>query len=366
MQQADRMQAVAVTPGRAGSARLVEVPQPAAPGPGEALVRVLQAGVCGTDVEITGGLYGAAPAGDDFLILGHESFGVVEDVGPDVHDLAPGDYVAAMVRHPDDCPNCRRGEWDMCIKGDYRERGIRGLHGFMRPYYVERTSHLVLVPAARRTLGVLMEPLSIVEKGLAQIARIQDRMHWEPTTAVVLGAGPIGLLATAVFRVSGYRTFTVARTPRPNSRADLVEQMGAVYLSTQETPVSELGRALGQIDVILEATGNGAVAFEAVHSLGTNGILCLTSVTPGDRRVEVPADTVNMRLVLGNMAVFGAVNANRSHFEQGVRHLEMFEQLWPGVIARLITHRFPLADFAAALEQQQDRESIKVVLDLAG
>lgn len=359
-------QAVAVTPGVAGSVRLVSAPRQDGPGPGEVLVRVLQVGVCGTDVEITNGLYGQAPPGADFLVLGHESFGVVEQVGPGVVGLLPGDYVAAFVRRPDDCLNCRNGQWDMCIEGGYREHGIKGLHGFMRPAYIERPEYLVRTPPAVAQIGVLMEPLSIAEKGLAQLRRIQERLRWEPRTVLVLGAGPVGLLATAVFRAEGFQVFTAALGPAPNRRADLVEQMGAGYLNTQETPVRELGRRLGRIDIIFEATGNSAVAFEALESLSTNGILCLASVTPGDRRTEVPTDLLNLQMVLGNKVVFGTVNANRSHFEAGAQHLEQFQQLWPGTIAQFITHRFPLREFEAALRQQRDRDSIKVALDLTG
>lgn len=358
------MPAVVVTPRRPKSARIANVPRPE-PAPGEALVRVLHVGICGTDAEIIAGLYGDAPPGNEQLVLGHESFGVVEALGSGTEGVAVGDYVTGIVRHPDGCPNCLRGEWDMCQWDGFTERGIRGLDGFMRPLYTETPEFLVPAPPSVAEIGVLLEPLSIIEKAAAQIAVIQRRVYWEPRTAVVLGAGPVGLLAAAVFRLQGLDTVVVATTPMPNPRADIAEALGARYISTRAVPIPKLEAHLGQrIDIILEATGNSAVAMDALGILGTNGVLCLTSITGGNRRVEIPADVINQRLVLGNMAVFGTVNANRGHYEAAVRDLAGFQERWPGVIERIISHHVPLRDFSEALDIYNSRDGIKVVLDV--
>src|ERR1700756_2361562 len=97
------MKAVSVFPGKPNSVHVAELPKPSldeVPGGRGVLVRVLRVGIDGTDREINAAEYGAAPPGDDYLILGHESFGRVEAVGSDVTELAPGDYVVASVRRP--------------------------------------------------------------------------------------------------------------------------------------------------------------------------------------------------------------------------------------------------------------------------
>lgn len=357
------MKAVAVTPGEKRSAALREVPVPA-PGEGEVLVRVLEVGIDGTDAEIDEGLYGEAPAGEDHLIIGHESLGRVEKAGAGVEDLGPGDLVAATVRRPGGCLNCRAGESDMCLDGDYTERGITGRHGFMAEAYVERPEFLVKVPPAFRRFAVLLEPLSIVEKGIAHGFEIQRRLTWEPRTALVLGAGTFGLLAALVLSHLGLEV-TLASREEPDAlgpKRDLLEEMGARYRSTAADPISELPRRLGNIDLIFEATGSSQVAFQAMKILGVNGVLCLTGITGGDRIIEVPADQINLGLVLGNKVVFGSVNAHRRHFELGLRHFGELERKWPGLLSRFITERLPLVAFREGLDRRRDH--VKVVLEV--
>src|SRR5918997_1625809 len=194
------MRAVVVTPGQAGSGRLEDVPDPV-PGAGEALVEVLEVGVCGTDLEILGAHYGTAPPGDDYLIIGHENFGRVLEA-PEGSAFKAGDLVACEVRRPDPvpCGACAAGRQDLCTNGGFRERGISSIHGFMAELYAEVPGHLIRVPAAVEHVGVLMEPLSVVEKGVNEAIAIQRRLPWEPREAVVTGAGPIGLMATFLLR----------------------------------------------------------------------------------------------------------------------------------------------------------------------
>lgn len=353
------MKAIAVTPGVANSAQLVELAQPH-PGPGEVSVRVLEVGICGTDRELNTGLYGEAPKGDSYLVIGHEALGEVAAVGEGGADFVPGDLVVPMVRRPDGCPNCQAGEWDMCLWGNYTERGIKGRHGFAAEYFTERPEYLIKLPPELRTFGVLLEPLSIVEKAIAQAFRIQQRLRWEPRQALVLGVGPIGLLATALLRLRGLKTYTLATGPQTGLRASLAQELGAEYAAAGEMPIEEAGKRLGNLDIIIEATGASSVAFGAMAALGTNGVLALTGVSAGHRRLEVPADAINLSLVLGNKAVFGTVNANRSHFLHGVSDLAQIEARWPGWLARLITRRFPLEAFDQALPHLRD--DMKTVL----
>lgn len=356
------MKAVVVVPGVPGSATLREVPT-LAPGPGEVLVRVAEVGIDGTDTEIDEGLYGEAPLGESFLIIGHEALGQVERIGARVGGVQPGDLVVATVRRPGGCPNCRAGESDMCLDGDYTERGIKGRHGFMAEYYAEAPAHLVPVPPGFKAFAVLLEPLSIAEKAVAQAFAIQRRMLWEPRQALVLGTGTIGLLVALLLRNLGLEVMAVGlESPDvPSVRQKLLWTVGARYVSSAITPILKLPATLGRIDLVIEATGSSQVAFDAMQILGRNGVLCLLGITGGDRTIAVPGDRINLETVLGNKVVFGSVNANRRHFELGVRHFAEFEQRWPGLLSRFITKRLPLMAFREGLASR--REHIKVVLE---
>jgi threonine dehydrogenase-like Zn-dependent dehydrogenase len=356
------MRAVAVTPLRAGSARQVELPVPTVTR-GTALMRVLEVGIDGTDTEINSGLYGEAPPGFDFLVIGHEALSVVEAVGEGVSGFAPGDLVVSTVRRPDDCPNCQAGESDMCVFGKYTERGIRAAHGYMGEYYAETPAFMVRIPPALRPFAVLLEPLSIVEKATFQAWKIQERMLWQPKRAVVLGAGPIGILGTILLRLRGLEVHVYAKSPGDALQARILQSLGASYESVADHPVMGIKDELGQIDFILEATGSSEVAFEAMAQLGMNGALCLTGVSGGNRSIVIPADVINLQMVLGNRLAFGSVNANRRYFEMGVQHFQQAERQWPGIFERLITRRVPFDGFMSALDRRP--EDIKTLLTIA-
>jgi threonine dehydrogenase-like Zn-dependent dehydrogenase len=341
------MKAVAVVPGVRDSLHIRDVPEPRA-ADDEALVRVLETGVCGTDVDINQGLFGDAPPGSDFLILGHENLGVVESAAG---LLRAGDLVVATVRRPcpDACPACRVDQSDMCLTGNYTERGIKSLHGFMAARYVETPRYLIRVPEALRKLAVLLEPMSVVEKGIEQAWRIQQRLPWEPRRAIVLGAGPIGMLAAAVLRLRGLEVTACAREPSGLTKDQHLAAAGIRYVSTSETPLDELAERVGLADVVFEATGAPEVVFPATLLLERNGVCVLVSVTLGDKPVEVDAADWNQHMLIGNRLVFGTVNAGRGHFETGGRDLQAAEERWPGWASRLITRRLPFHEAKAAL-----------------
>ena len=345
------MQAVIVRPKELGSGRLAEVPDPETQD-GEVLVRVHEVGLDATDAEILQGRYGEAPPGDAHLIIGHESLGEVAEVTSGVEGLSPGDLVVPIVRRPDPvpCPNCAAGEWDMCLNGLYTERGIKGLHGFLAEFYAETPGFLVRVPAGVADVAVLLEPLSIVEKVVEQIYKIQERLVWQPERAVVLGAGPIGLLTGMLLRLRGIEVHFYATT-KGGIKSDLAESMGASFIWAREHKLDHaLADEIGTVDIIVEATGFSPLAFDAMDMVGPNGIVCLTGVSGGSRKLEVPTDHLNLEMVLSNKVVFGSVNANRRHFQSGVRHLQEIEMRWPGLLSRMITRRLPLTDFARAFE----------------
>ena len=357
------MQALVVTPGQKNSTRLTGVPTPR-PGPRQALVRVLEVGLDGTDREIAEGLYGGAPAGQDYLIIGHESLGQVEEVGPEVEKIRPGDLVVATVRRPDDCINCRAGESDNCLKGDYLERGIKGLHGFLAEYYVEDEAFLVKVPRELRNVGVLLEPQSIVEKAIFQTYKIQERMVWEPKTAVVTGAGTIGLLTTMLLRLKGLEVYAYSRGKEDEPEARIAQDTGASYASSENFTLEQLSARIGRnIDLIVETTGSAHMILRSMFVLGTNGVLSLLGISAGQTQLTLCMDCLNLRIVLGNKVVFGSVNANRSYFEMGATDMLAFERNWPGLLGRLITRREPILAGAKMLDKKPG--DIKVVVDLS-
>jgi len=336
------MKAIAVIPGKPNSIHLADLPMPSlddVPNGRGVQVQVLRVGVDGTDKEINAAEYGQAPAGYPFLVIGHENFGRVEAVGPHVTEFRPGDYVVATVRRPGSSIYDLIGTYDMTTDDVYFERGINLRHGYLTEHYVDDPEYIIKVPDGLKDVAVIVEPLSVPEKGIIQAYEIQRRLRvWRPRKAAVLGAGTIGLLATLILRLRGLDVTTFSRTRKPYLNSDLAEALGARYLSTAEMSLREAAPKVGPFDIIYEATGFSPVVFEAMEVLGKNGVLVLASVTGGDRTVEVPADKINLGFVLGNKVMVGTVNGNREYFEAAVNDLARAEAQFPGWAARLLTH----------------------------
>jgi len=336
------MKAIAVVPGRPNSVHLADLAKPSLsdiPGGRGVLVKVLRVGVDGTDKEINAAEYGAAPSGYGFLVIGHEGFGQVEEVGPNVSFIRPGDFVVATVRRPGKSIYDTIGLQDMTTDTEYFERGINLRHGYLTEHYVEDEEFVVKIPQGLREVGVLLEPMTVAQKGITQAFEIQRRMKvWRPRTAAVMGSGTLGLLATLVLRLRGIEVTTFGRTPRPYLNADLLDAIGARYVNTAEQPILDASRERGAFDLIFEGTGSSAVVFESMQVLARNGVLILTSITGGNQRLDVPADRINLEFVLGNKVMVGSVNASRENFETGVRDMSQAEAEYPGWLRRLLTH----------------------------
>ena len=336
------MKAIAVIPGTKNSIHLRDVSDPAVedvPDGRGVVVKVLRVGVDGTDKEINAAEYGAPPPGDDYLILGHESFGQVVAVGPDAGGFQPGDYVVATVRRPGTSAYDRIGLQDMTTDDVYLERGINLRHGFLAEYYAESADFLVKIAPALKSVAVLMEPTSIAEKAISQAYEIQRRLHiWKPRRAAVLGAGPLGLLACLLLRLRGLDVVAMGLIRPPYLNSYLLGQIGVRYLSTKEQSLTHASATHGPFDFILEGTGFSPLVFEAMDVLGKNGVLAQVSVTGGNRTIEVPADRINQGFVLGNKVAFGSVNASCEDFQRGARFLAQAEATYPGWLARLLTH----------------------------
>src|SRR5512136_3497691 len=287
------MKAITVEPKTPGSVRFEDVPEPDIQN-GSVLVEAIAVGVCGTDVEIAEGKYGWAPPGKTRLVLGHESLGRVVDPGP-TGGLKAGDLVAGIVRRPDPvpCPNCAVGESDMCRNGQYTERGIKEIHGFMSERWRIEPEYAIKVDPGLGILGVLLEPTTVVTKAWEHVLAVGRRAFWEPKTVLVTGAGPIGLLGALLGKQLGLDVHVLARTesgPKP----ELVRALGATYHSCS---VAEVGF---EPDVILECTGVGQVISESIAVIGASGVVCLTGVGHGGVVPKIPAADLASGLVLKN------------------------------------------------------------------
>lgn len=364
------MKAVAIFPGKPDSIHLVELPMPRLENVSDrrgTLVRVLRVGLCGTDKDIKAGEYGTAAPGYDFLVMGHENFGIVEEVGPQVTELSPGDFVVSLVRRPGNSIYDTIGMPDMTTDDEYHEHGISLLHGFLTEYYADEPEYMVQVPRGLREVGVLVEPMSVVEKGVAQAYEIQRRLRvWRPGRAAVLGSGTIGLLATLVLRLRGLDVVTLGRRSPPYLNASLIENLGATYQNTSNMSLADVSAKYGPFDLMFEATGFSPMAFEAMNVLGSNGVLVLSSVTGGDRKVEVPADAINMGFVLRNKVMVGTVNASRDDYKAAVSDMTLAEAQYPGWLPQLLTHPVEgLDEYKRAFELLEgDSGSIKVFVEV--
>ena len=348
------MRALAVFPARR-EVRIIDVPPPTLKSDREVLVRVREVGICGTDREIASFHYGFTAPGSDALVLGHEALGEVIEVGPAVRTLKPGDLVAITVRRPcleESCPACRAERQDFCVTGRFRERGIREADGFMTELIVDEERYLVRVPPMLADVGVLIEPLTVAAKGSVELGTILRRFPWEPmgVRALVLGAGPIGLLAGMMLEARNIQSWVYSREPNDSPRAELVRAFGGQYVSADETPLPALA-SIGPFDLVFEAVGNAKVAFTALDALAPNGVCIMSGIPGGQSPFEIDLNGVMRNIVLNNQMIFGTVNASRSTFEASVRQLEQFMSIFPDAVRRMITHRVSLEEAPALLRE---------------
>ncbi len=352
------MRAVGVIPGKR-EVRLIEHRTPKIATRNQVKIRSLEVGVCGTDREICTFVYGSPPDGFDYLVLGHESLGEVIEVGSGVSQFKPGDLVVPSVRRP--CPHahclaCREDKQDFCYTGDFTERGIKMTHGFLTEFYVDEEKYLTIVPPELRDVAVLVEPLTVAEKGLAQVRKIQQRLPWvDPKTpggqfgagknALVLGAGPVGILGAMLLLVNGFKTCVYSRSKAPNPKSELLESIGAKYISCEVENVDQLTERIGNIDLVYEAVGTAKISYDVLRVLGLNGIYVFTGIPAPRPAIGIEADNIMRNLVLKNQVVVGTVNADREAFAGAMRDLGIFVKRWPRALRSLITGRYRIDQY---------------------
>jgi threonine dehydrogenase-like Zn-dependent dehydrogenase len=338
------VQALLTTPGRAHTVRVEDVPESSGPG---IRLRTLEVGVCGTDREISEGVFGVAPEGEGELIIGHEFLGQVAEDGD---GFSAGDLVTATVRRGcGHCEPCAESSPDACDTGDYTERGITGLHGFAREVVLEDPAALIAVPDRLGRLGVLAEPASICARGIRHALQIGRRQVWRPRRALVLGPGPIGLLSTYLLRLHGLDVWTVGRRSG-GPRAELVGACGARYVSSSETPLGDLREEVGGFDLVLESAGDAQLMLEVLGLLRRNGVGCLLGLDAREQRISIDGPVVGIDAVIENRVLFGSVNAHREDWKAAVAGLEEIGRRWPDALDAMVGLRVAPDRFAEAFD----------------
>ena len=365
------MNALALTTGTR-TIKLADRPEPAVTSPDEVKIRVIRVGICGTDREEAAGGRALAPQGRSELVIGHEMFGQVVETGKDVSLAKPGDYAVLTVRRGcGECMPCLMNRSDMCLTGNYRERGIWGLDGYQTEFVVDREQYLVRVPGDLESVGVLAEPLSVAEKAIDESVRVQAARLPDAAAVpnwlfgkrcLVAGLGPIGLLAALALRLRGAEIYGIDVVDTSSARPRWLNEIGGSYVDGRSVSPDKVERTLGQMDLIVEATGVASLEFNLLDALGRNGVYVLTGIPGGDRPLQLDGAELIRRLVLGNQVMIGSVNAARGHFQMAVDDLARARLMWGDHVTRLISSRHPFTNYEDAFNRHEADE-IKVVVE---
>jgi threonine dehydrogenase-like Zn-dependent dehydrogenase len=351
---------------------LSERPEPSLSADDQVKVKILRVGICGTDREEAAGGRSKPPESQSELVLGHEMFGQVIEIGKSVTRVAVGEYAVFTARRGcGKCLACLMNRSDMCQTGGYSERGIWGLDGYQTEYVVDQEQYIVRVPAELEPVGVLTEPLSVAEKAIDESVRLQtarlpdasatlDWLYGRP--CLVAGLGPVGLLAALALRLRGAQVFGLDVVDAGSARPHWLEHIGGQYIDGRQVPADQLDDRLGRLDLIFEATGVASLEFNLLDALATNGVYVLTGIPGGDRPLDLPGAELIRALVLKNQVMLGSVNAAREHCQMAVDDLAHARLLWGDHVTQLITHHYPVSDFDSALHQHTDDE-IKAVIE---
>jgi threonine dehydrogenase-like Zn-dependent dehydrogenase len=360
------MKAIAIIPGTVGT-RIVDRPEPSITSPDEVKVKVKRVGICGTDREEVSGGRADAPDGQKELVIGHEMFSQVVEVGTSVTRVKVGDFAVFTVRRGcDQCAPCLMGRADMCQTGNYKERGIRGLDGYQTEFVVDKEQHLEAV-------GVLMEPLSIVEKGIEEALRLQAVRSPEAAITpawivgcrcLVAGLGPVGLLACMVLRLRGADVFGLDVVGVTSARPKWLNVIGGHYVDGRQVPADQVDKKIGPMDLLVDASGIAALEFNLLDALALNGVYVITGIPGGDHPLQIQGAELVRQLVLDNQVMLGSVNAAHGHFQMGADDLFQAHLRWGAHIGALITNRYSYSQFAESVTHHSP-ETIKEVIEWA-
>lgn len=364
------MQAIAIEPGTR-ELKLVDRDEPQVSAPDDIKLQILQVGICGTDREEAAGGRADAPPGKKELVIGHECFGKVVEVGSDVKSVKPGDYAAFTVRR--DCDICICGSHnDMCFKGEYKERGIKEMDGFQAEYVVDKEHYIVKIPEEIAHIGVLAEPMSVSEKAVNEALRIQcsripgarEDTWLQGRQVLVAGLGPIGLLGAFILRLRGAEVLGLDIVDENSIRPSVLKSIGGKYVDGRQVKTEALDETFGEIHLIFEGTGVAKLEFELIDALGINGVYVLTGIPAGERPLTIIGAPLLQQLVLKNQLVLGSVNAGIDDFHRGIEELQQAHRQYPDAIQKVITNKTPVKDFRDAL-LHHGADEIKHVIEWA-
>lgn len=350
---------------------LIDLPEPTITAPTELKIKIIEVGICGTDREQVEAGYGDVPKGMNCLVIGHEMLGQVVETGAEVKNFAVGDYAVLTVRRGcGQCVSCKSNRSDMCYTGQFTERGIKGQHGFEAEYVVDDEQYAVKVPESMKHIGVLTEPLSVIEKAIdeaqaiqeARLPQVKGNTWFIGKTALVAGLGPIGLLAAIVLKLRGAEVIGLDIVDDNSKRPQILRKLGGIYVDGRKVDTSLLDDHFGQIDFVLEATGVAELGFQLIDALGVNGIYVMTGIPHGDRPVCITGAEMMKQLVLMNQIILGTVNASTTHYAQAIQDLKSATERWPGLVEELITKRMSYQQFKEALDLCS-QDDIKTVLE---
>ena len=304
-----------------------DIAEPQIVDPDDVLLQIREVGICGTDRDLAAFRLAFPPGGDDYLVLGHECVAEVVRTGPAVTAVSTGDIVVPIVRRPctPPCKWCATGRRDLCSSGQYRERGIVGAHGYFTELAVDRATDLVRIPENLSEHAVLIEPLSVVEKAVTNASRLHPG---HPESALILGAGPVGLLAAMLLKIRGFSVDICSLEPANSGRACLAEAAGAIYRNEPDRTY----------DVVIEAVGREGVGERGLNALGPNGVIVMLGAA---KSLQVHL----LQLILRNQVIVGSVNASPADFRAAVDDLGRFP---PDVLSRMI-EREPASAFRSTL-----------------
>lgn len=363
------MKAIAITPGK-GSPHFVDIPEPEIKNDKQLIVETLQVGICGTDrAEVTGGR-AMPPAGKNELIIGHEMLGRVTQVGAQVKSIKEGDLGLFTVRRGcGKCYPCNHNRNDLCETGDYLERGIKGLDGFQAEYIIDDEDYFIKVPDEIKSVGVLVEPMSVVEKAISQALKIQDNRipdsdipAWPAGVNVLIaGLGPVGLLAALILKIKGANLFGLDIVDEDSPRAMLIKDLGGTYINGNHIKTKDIDDHYGRFEMLLEATGISKLEFHLFESLNTNGIYIITGIPEGDKSITISGDELIRNLVLNNQVVLGTVNAGIEHYKMAVEDLQTASRKWKNITESIITEKVNFEDYSRAFSFISDE--IKTVIE---
>ncbi|MFA6035450.1 MAG: alcohol dehydrogenase catalytic domain-containing protein [Candidatus Micrarchaeia archaeon] len=360
------------------------LPVPKIETPTQVLVRIKQVGLDGTDFSMVQHDKKDIADGREEIIIGHEMMGVVEDVGRKVMNFRPGDAVTITVRRGCGiCWPCKQGQSDYCLTGQFKERGLHKLDGFLTKYAVEEEENVVKLQPGTEKFGILVEPLSIAEKAVEQVRLVQSRTqpscghpshawntdHWgNCKTALVIGVGTLGCLTAAMLRMNGVTTFATARTSEDSFRVKVLRQLGCDYM-----PVDDKGEGIEKVvehcqrdrhlDIIIEAAGASELALSVIPYMSRSSVYVLTGIPRGQQLATMDTNRLLRHIVRYNQAVVGSVNSNKTHFEKAVDDIRMINEKFGNILESYVTTRFPLSEYKKAFAYE-DRNSIKIAVDI--